>query len=117
MGAPPEDDEEDVDIAKLEGTAYTWMEVALWKLNSTCDVSKDGRRILNWRRRYFYLQEYESRLALMYTSEKENGSLHLGCIVSEKGVDKTTRKILPKVELEPVDENRKEKLILSMKEY
>merc|ERR1712039_478099 len=62
-----------------------------------------GKNLLNWRRRYFYLQE--------------NGSLHLGCIVSEKGVDKTTRKILPKVELEPVDENRKERLILSMKEY
>lgn len=98
-------------------SAYTWMEVALWKLNSNVDLDVGGKKILNWRRRYFYLQEYESRLALTYTSEKENGSLHLGCIISERGVSLTERQVLPRVTLDAMDKDSKAKLMLSMKEY
>merc|ERR1711870_44131 len=73
----------DDDMLDVE-EAHTWMEVTLWKLNSSADLEADGPDILSWRRRLFYLQEYDNKLAMMYTSEKENGSLHLGCMVYEQ---------------------------------
>merc|ERR1712032_1368497 len=85
--------------------------------NSDVDITEAGQNILNWRRRYFYLQEYGDQLALMYTSEKNNGTLHLGCIVSAGGKDLSTRTALPGVKLGPIAKDDKKKLILAMKEY
>lgn len=97
--------------------AHTWMEVTLWKLNSSADLEVDGVDILSWRRRLFYLQEYDNKLALMYTSEKENGSLHLGCLIYHQAAGLAERTVLPTTSLQPISDETKETVIMSMREY
>merc|ERR1712196_297461 len=74
----------------------------LWKLNSGVDATPDFFVTLaNWRRRLFFLKKTRGNVSLSYISEKENGQLHLACILNGRG-SAVTVKALPAIEMEEV---------------
>lgn len=101
---------------EIEDHSHTWMQVPLWKMNSDVDFDTGAADILNWRYRHFVMQECKSQLAMMYTSEKDNGSLHLGCVLYKDG-EVVPWEIARKVTLNESDEDTQAKVIRSMEEY
>lgn len=83
----PRDEPEEVEDEAFDASTADWKHSRtaydgyLWKLNSD-KHEEDMGNVMSWRRRQFYLQRNHDKLALMYTSEKENGVLQVSCLLA-----------------------------------
>jgi len=122
---PREEEEmfhDDFDAATAEWQhSRTAFDGYLWKLGSS-RRDEDWSDVTCWRRRQFYLQRQEDRLALMYTSEKENGVLQVSCMLASRdarGKPKTaaTVQALRGVSSKALQEDEKQRTVGDLRIY
>jgi len=88
----------------------------LWKLNANNNTEDEMADILSWRRRQFYLQRNQDKLALMYTSEKENGQVQVSCLLSSVTTSATIETLKP-CTVTPTTEEQKKRVVSDLETY
>merc|ERR1719343_193456 len=77
---------------------------------------------MSWRRRQFYLQRKPDKLALMYTSEKEDGVLQVSCLLASTGANgeaatTATVQLLPVQQVNAMTEETKNRVVNDLQAY
>lgn len=91
-----------------------------WKLNSGVDLgcTKNLADLQNWRRRRFFMQRSEGKLALLYISEKDDGTMQLGCILDDLKVKQPAAiQEMPIIQMTPLDTYVKMEIARNLHEY
>lgn len=91
-----------------------------WKLNSGVDLgcTKNLADLQNWRRRRFFMQRSDYKLALLYISEKDDGMMQLGCILDDLKVKQPAAiQEMPTIQMTMLEEDIQMQIATNLHEY